>query len=854
MTRADLDYLINGIVSGLGGRGGVGGTGIGSRGTYRNTNDISINDFEREEKNHNRRMVRKEYEGTSEINKYLKEKKILQEELNELQQYQLEIQEKLNNEYADGEEILERIRNGSASDEDKRRAEEMLQLQREKNKALEEEYAIQQKLNNSSFFGTAIKQITGIIRGLKNAGNVIEQQIKPWTKIDDAASKYVKTLGMTKAAMDKLSNSTLNNINSRRLAQKYNIEGKELIEAQANYIKGTGRKISINNDEQESIAALRSIGGESAIEFASQLDRFGVNVKEAEKRYGKMFATASREGLNLQKYAENVTKNIKIAQNYTFKNGLKGLESMAKKATAMKLDMQQVANFADKVTTVEGAIDVASRLQVLGGPFASMADPISLMNEGLLDMEGLYDRVTGVVSGMGTFNKELGQIKFDAFEQRLIRQYAEITGISREELTESANAQARRRIIGQEIEASPIASKFSNSLKELIKNTGSFENGKVGVNIGEEFIKLENINEEHRNALLANSHTDTENLREIAVSVRSIEDKILGRKKSIDSEKANIVKPVAETVGDVSDTIGFSSFLSKLLAWGGVLGGVLSVFSNFGGGGMFRRLFSRGKAGGTPNAKSNRGNKGGRRNQGNRVKPKNINNRGPKPTPTNGTTSIWGKITTQIREWGTKAWTQIKNVFGTLGNWFSGLKTQMGKWFSGLKTQMGKWLSGLWKGAKGLLGQMGKWLSGLWGKAKGIVGTVGEKATTLWGKAKGVAGTVGKKATTLWSKAKGITGKAGAQISKYAGTAGKWISKNWAKFGKGGSIAGIAGAAGDIATDIAVENDVIKKGSVEHYLAKMGSNALAYGGTGASVGGGHGAVIGAIGGAWKGAW
>ena len=74
-----------------------------------------------------------------------------------------------------------------------------------------------------------------------------------------------------------------------------------------------------------------------------------------------MFSDASKQGLSFEKYSDNVAKNIKIAQNYTFKNGLKGLESMAKKATAMKMDMQQVAALADKVSTVEGAIDVSAQ-------------------------------------------------------------------------------------------------------------------------------------------------------------------------------------------------------------------------------------------------------------------------------------------------------------------------------------------------------------------------------------------------------------------------------------------------------------------------------------------------------------
>ena len=57
MTRADLDYLINGIVNGLGGSGGRytgGGPSSISRGVV--GRDISGADFDREENRHNRAM------------------------------------------------------------------------------------------------------------------------------------------------------------------------------------------------------------------------------------------------------------------------------------------------------------------------------------------------------------------------------------------------------------------------------------------------------------------------------------------------------------------------------------------------------------------------------------------------------------------------------------------------------------------------------------------------------------------------------------------------------------------------------------------------------------------------------
>ena len=61
IDRADLEFLINGIVNGLGGSGGFGGgrySGRGSSSISRGVtgSDISGADFDREENRHNRAM------------------------------------------------------------------------------------------------------------------------------------------------------------------------------------------------------------------------------------------------------------------------------------------------------------------------------------------------------------------------------------------------------------------------------------------------------------------------------------------------------------------------------------------------------------------------------------------------------------------------------------------------------------------------------------------------------------------------------------------------------------------------------------------------------------------------------
>ena len=256
-----------------------------------------------------------------------------------------------------------------------------------------------------------IKSIEKLVEGVKRAYGVVQKLTKPWADADHAASKFTKTIGGTKKAMDALTRDSLKGV-SRSIGLKFDLSSQELIEAQQNYIKGIGRNLNVDNVAKESMAAITRISQDAGIDgldLAAQFENFGVSIEKTGDHLGEMFSDASKYGISFQKYADSVAKNIKIAQNYTFKNGLKGLESMAKKATAMKLDMQQVANFADKVSTVEGALETSAKLQVLGGPFASLSDPMGMLYEGLNDMEGLQDRVIKMVRGLGTYNKETGR-------------------------------------------------------------------------------------------------------------------------------------------------------------------------------------------------------------------------------------------------------------------------------------------------------------------------------------------------------------------------------------------------------------------------------------------------------------
>ena len=411
-----------------------------------------------------------------------------------------------------------------------------------------------------------VRPLNDIVKGLKDMYGVLRDFNEPWAQASKAASQYAKSVGLAKKGMDALRKSTIDNMVKNHIGINYNVSTDELLKLQENYTKAVGRNVRLSNADQENMAAMRAIIGEGkTTEFATQFENFGLSMSSTAEHMGKMFADASKAGISFEKYSDNVKQNISIAQNYTFKDGLKGLESMAKKATAIKMDMQMVANLAQKVSTVEGAIDVGAKLQVLGGPFAQAADPLGMLNEGLNDIEGLQDRVTRMIGQLGSFDKSTGEVKVSAFNKRRVAAAAEAMGIDYGKLMESVNANARRGEVEKQLSASASASKLDDNMKELIKNNAEFKNGKAGVSINGEWKSIDELGNGDYEALVAETQDQAADVKDIAKNLRSLVDKRQGVIKQRDANQAQLSEKlkIGELEGKLIDVIGQSNFLLK---------------------------------------------------------------------------------------------------------------------------------------------------------------------------------------------------------------------------------------------------------------------------------------------------
>ena len=627
-------------------------------------------------------------------------------------------------------------------------------------------YISDEELNKLSKGTKFLEELVGQVGAIYNE---VKSLTDPWAKADHAASKYVKTVGMARKGMADLRRDTLINTTNNGLARKYNIDPTELLEAQTNYIKGIGRNVRLSNADQENMAAMRAVTGGKGTELASLYENFGVSMSDTADHVGKMFSDASKEGILFETYAENVSKNIKIAQNYTFKNGLKGLESMAKKATALKLDMQQVAAFADKVSTVEGAIDVSAKLQVLGGPFAAMADPLGMLNESLNDMEGLEDRLIKMVKGMGSFDKSTGEVNVSSYNKIRIKEAANAMGISYDNLMESVNADAKRGEIKKQISASATASALPEEMKELIMNSGTFKDGKAGVSIRGQFKSLDELSGKDYEALKKETQTESEDIKDIATDLRSLVDAREGLNKSYETWTARLFGWLGQIEKLVLKGLGWLTIIGALAKGSfaaGRIGGLIQGFKgilNQGMGGYGDRI-------------------GGLRN---------------------------------IMDWiGKRIGGSGKGILGGIG--------KLGKGILGKIGGLGKGLFGKFGGLLGKFGGLGKGIIGKFGGlGKNLLSGVGSKILGKTATSTIVKGGLKRTATRAAIK---ILGKQGA---KTAVKLGAGLSKGLVKGGPLGLVAEGVNLAADALMDRAIANGKMKKGGVGHHIGKAATGALA---------------------------
>lgn len=408
---------------------------------------------------------------------------------------------------------------------------------------------------------------------------------KSWNELDQAAFDFAKQTGLAKQQAEEFRNRILDVSRAgAEFGKRYGKTLDQVMKLQSDFASSIGRTVRMTNEQFEDISALSAVvGDEMAVKFSAQLDNFGMSTSAAGELMTQMYNESVKKGISLQAYSKNVTDNLHLAQQYTFKDGVKGLMSMAENATKLKMDMQQVVTLANKLTDggLDAAVNMGADLQVLGGPFAQFGDPLGMLHDGLLDVESLSKRLTDMVGDMGHFDKEKGELRIGTFNQMRLREAAKAMGLDYGKLVESATHQAKRKEIDLQMAG---LDNIPEHLKEFIMNTAQFQNGRAGItDKNGAFRELSTLSADDIADMAKYAQSDSENIRDIAEMLRGALDVQKGQEAELENTRAEDNAAAAERYKSIYDELAGSKEALKQLVNYQKLTASLQAMSQIGG-------------------------------------------------------------------------------------------------------------------------------------------------------------------------------------------------------------------------------------------------------------------------------
>lgn len=310
--------------------------------------------------------------------------------------------------------------------------------------------------------------------------SLIKSAFEIGNKEQQSAADYVRSFGGGKRGTYSAQQTARALISSER-ASKLGYRIEDAYSAMTSFSEAVGRTADhLSRRDLESAVNLNRFGLGGHV--VSDFDTFGKSIEETDNFFTQLYGKVSKKGLSFKNVSKAVNDNLKMAQSHTFANGLRGLEAMAEKAVQLKYNMQQVAAFSDKVSTVEGALQAGANLSVLGGTFAQYSDPMQLLYESLNNQEALNDRMIEMFGKSAFWDSTKGEFSMAPEDRMLLKAGAQAAGLNPNEMLNLSYNNARVRRV-----ESQLGSGIDKDTAEYIKNIAQIsKNGRAYVTLNGE--------------------------------------------------------------------------------------------------------------------------------------------------------------------------------------------------------------------------------------------------------------------------------------------------------------------------------------------------------------------------------
>ncbi len=445
------------------------------------------------------------------------------------------------------------------------------------------------------------KEITKENKGIQDTIDKSEKRIQLLRRITDLyigqnllGIGFVKTLN----EQDKIIRQTILSLGmsgAKAESMRLSFEGsamnvaqiggtlQDIADIQTGFANETGRARALTQQMVYDIAEIgkgTTLGVEGAARMAAQFEIMGNDARASNQFAQNIVDTSERMGVNTSNVFKKINDQFKKLNTYSFVGGIKGMGQMAMYAEKMKVDMAQALNAADVAKSLEGAIDLAANLQIMGGEFAK-TDPFEMLFLSRNDPAKFTEKISDMTRGLVTFRKNADGT-FEKFispaDRDRLAAVSKSLGMDVGTLTEMAQRTADIQKMRREMSGAGLSSKE----KELIEGAAIFNSktGKFEVEIGQRLKQLSELTKSDALALA----TQTSSLQERAKNAMDFETAF---KATVESFKS-ILLPMLRGFNTVMEFVrpffeGVANFLNKmpkgLLIFSGIVAGALMTAS-----------------------------------------------------------------------------------------------------------------------------------------------------------------------------------------------------------------------------------------------------------------------------------
>lgn len=433
-------------------------------------------------------------------------------------------------------------------------------------KNAERRLKIQNTLNESmKFFGKELTSSTGAV----------------WSFLMDA-DKAIKNLNLELGVSGVRAEGMRDSFEQASFqSARLGVDISGLAEIQTTFADETGRAASLTSSMLEDVVAMgkgTGLGIKQAAQLAGQFELIGFNASESADYVEGVVDMTERMGVNTAKVLKTINKDFKKLQTYSFANSSKGFADMAAYSEKMKVNMDSVLSAAEKARKLDNVVDMAANLQVLGGEFAKMADPLTMLYESRNDLDAFNKRLNNMTKGMATMRKTSEGFEFELaspMARDMLTKAGEIIGKTTEEMT----TQALRMREMQEMRKQMIGMGLSTKEKEIVEGMSKFDRNTGGfmVKIGSIEKSMTEITKQDLKSLEAQNKSLKSRAEEAQTFDAAFKNTVMELKSSLlpmlegVNEVLKFVKPVAQGLGDVVKSMSQSGLGKTLLAGGGML-------------------------------------------------------------------------------------------------------------------------------------------------------------------------------------------------------------------------------------------------------------------------------------------